>query len=321
VSGAPALPGEAEVLDAYSAAVVRAVEVLTPSVVSVDVAGRRGRRGGGSGSGFVLTPDGFVLTNSHVVHGAERIHVLLHGGERLEARPVGDDPDTDLALLRIPAGDLVPVERGDSTALRVGQLVVALGAPYGFACTVTAGVVSAVGRSLRAQSGRLMENIIQTDAALNPGNSGGPLADGAGRVVGINTAAILPGQGISFAIPMATAHLVAGRLIQDGRVRRSVLGIGGNSRPLPRPLVRFHNLPGDTGVQVATVERGSPADRGGVLVGDVIVGLGGSRVGGVDDLQRILAEIRPGSRVPLRLVRGTDLEDLEVVPQESREKP
>jgi S1-C subfamily serine protease len=323
VSSGPARESDG-LLDAYSRAVTGAVQALAPSVVSVEVVlpegGRRGPRRG-SGSGFVLTPDGFLLTNSHVVHRAREVRVRLFDGREVEARVLGDDPDTDLAILRIGTGGLAAVERGDSEALEVGELVIALGAPYGFACTVTAGVVSAVGRSLRARSGRLMENIIQTDAALNPGNSGGPLADSRGRVVGVNTAAILPGQGISFAIPMATASWVAARLIQEGRVRRSILGISGESQPLPRPLVRALGLSRETAVRVSSVTRESPAEAAGVRSGDAIVGLGPSPVGSVDELQRLLGEAPSGVRVALRLLRGAALTEVDVVPKEAGENP
>jgi S1-C subfamily serine protease len=319
----PRIHDEDALLDAYSRAVTHAVEALTPSVVSVDVlvpfrGGRRGDGRRGGGSGFVLTPDGFVLTNSHVVHRAGTIEVGFTHGGKVRATLVGDDPDTDLALLRVEAPDLVPVVRGDSESLRVGQVAIALGAPYGFACTVTAGVISALGRSLRAESGRLMENIIQTDAALNPGNSGGPLADSSGRVIGINTAAILPGQGICFAIPMGTAQFVAGRLIKEGRVRRSHIGVGGQNQVLARPLVHYLRLGGDgSGVRVVSVMPGSPADKAGVLMGDVIVGLGAAEVRSVDRLQRILTETPAAITVPLHLVRGKELVSLDVVPQES----
>ena len=306
---------EAEALDAYSRVVTTAVERVAPSVVSVEV-GSRGRRRGG-GSGFVLTPDGFVLTNSHVVHGADKIEVGLSSGAKTSASLVGDDPDTDLALLRILVPELVPIERGDSMALRVGQLVIALGAPYGFFCTVTAGVVSALGRSLRAQSGRLMENIIQTDAALNPGNSGGPLADSLGRVVGVNTAAILPGQGISFSIPMATAQYVASRLIKEGKVRRSLLGIVGRTEVLARPLARRLQRKDAGGVRVLSLAEGGPAERAGVIPGDLIVGLGTADVGSVDELQRILGDAPAGEKLSVSLVRGEDVRSLEVIPIEN----
>jgi S1-C subfamily serine protease len=311
---------EATLLDAYSQAVIGAALRAAPSVVAIRVRhAARGRRDsaaspGGAGSGFALTPDGFVLTSSHVVHGASEIQVTTREGQQLEARLVGDDPETDLAVVRASAAGLPAVTLGDSRRLRVGQLVIAVGNPYGFECTVTAGVVSALGRSLRAQSGRLIDNVIQTDAALNPGNSGGPLLDSAGSVVGVNTAAVLPGTGISFAIPAATAEFVAGRLIRDGRINRVRIGIGGQTTSLPRALVRHHGLARASGVRVLSVERGQPAERAGLLEGDVIVGFDASVVGDVDDLVRLLADAQPGRTVRLRVLRLTELRALEVVP-------
>jgi S1-C subfamily serine protease len=314
--------GEDEVMDAYSRAVIHAVDLVGPSVANIEVEQssqasrvREGRHGGGSG--FVLTPDGFVLTNSHVVHRARVIDVGLPSGGRFRAQLVGDDPETDLAVVRIEASGLPAAEFGDSSDLRVGQLVIAIGNPYGFECSVTAGVVSALGRSLRARSGRLMDNIIQTDAALNPGNSGGPLVSSKGHVVGVNTAAILPGQGISFAIPARTAQFVVGKLIKDGRVRRSVIGVGGQNVPVLRPLVRYHRLSTESGVSVLSVEPDSPADKAGLLLGDVIVGFSGSPVASVDDLQRLLSEGQIGVGTALQVLRGTDLRALEVVPRDS----
>jgi S1-C subfamily serine protease len=316
---AAALPAASDLalLDAYSRAVAGAVEAAAPSVVHVEVrfAGRR-RRGEGGGSGFVLTPDGFVLTNSHVASGAHEVKVTVADGSRWEARVVGDDPETDLAVLRIDAPGLVAVARGDSRALRVGQLVVALGSPYGFQASATAGVVSALGRSLRARSGRLIDNMIQTDAALNPGNSGGPLVDSRGAAVGVNTAAILPGQGISFAIPLRTAERVAAALIREGRVRRAFVGIGGQTVPVPRALARHHHLPDETGVKVLSVEKDAPADRAGVVRGDVIVALDGAPVADVDDLQRLLGEELIGRPVRLGVLRLTERRDLALVPRE-----
>jgi S1-C subfamily serine protease len=316
-------PEDGALLDAYSAAVIRAVERARPSVVNVEVrerarSARRPAEGGGSG--FVLTPDGFVLTNSHVVAGdrpAER-HVTLADGRRCAATLVGDDPETDLAVLRIDAHPVSAATLGDSRALRVGQLAVALGSPYGFQCTVTAGVVSALGRSLRARSGRLMDNIVQTDAALNPGNSGGPLVDSRGAVIGVNTAAILPAQGLCFAIPIHAAQQVAGALIQRGRVRRARLGVGGETAPVPRALARHHGLRHETGVRVLSVERDGPGDRAGVLIGDTIVALGPDPVAGIDDLQRLLTEARIGLRTPVTVLRLTEKLVLPVSADEAR---
>jgi S1-C subfamily serine protease len=318
LSAPPHPPGAEDLalLDAYSQAVVSAVAAAAPSVVHVSVrlAGRR-RRAEGGGSGVVLTPDGFLLTNSHVVSGAHEISVTLADGRRLAGRVVGDDPDTDLAVLRIDAPELLPIGRADSRALRVGQLVIALGSPYGFHATVTTGVVSAVGRSLRARSGRLIDNVIQTDAALNPGNSGGPLVDHRGAAVGVNTAAILPGQGISFAIPLQTAERVAAALIRDGRVRRARIGVAGQTVTLSRMIVRRHGLAAPTGVKVLSVEHDEPADAAGVLTDDVIVGLGGEKVADVDDLQRLLGEGAVGSSLDLDLLRSEERLHRIVVPR------
>jgi S1-C subfamily serine protease len=316
VSAAPSPVEQRRLLDAYSEAVVRAVERAAPSVVHVAVRSA-GRGGEGGGSGFVLAPDGFVMTNSHVVHGASERWVTLADGSRSPARLVGDDPESDLAVLRVEATGLEPIARGDSRALRVGQLVLALGSPYGFQATVTAGIVSALGRSLRARSGRLIDNVIQTDAALNPGSSGGPLVDSGGAAVGVNTAAVLPGQGVCFAIPLHAAERVAAALIHDGRVRRARIGVGGQTVPVPRGLARLHDLPGGTGVKVLSVEKGEAADEAGVLSGDVIVGLDGASVADVDDLQRLLGEAAIGRPVRLTLLRLTEKRELVVVPRET----
>ena len=314
---------EAEALDAYSSAVTRVAEEISPSVVKVDVekAARKSRsrrrgRDSGSGSGFVFTPDGFVLTNSHVVAGAEHIEVTLTDGRSLAADLVGDDPDTDLAVVRIGAPGLVPATLGSSRTLKVGQLVVAIGNPFGFQCTITAGVVSALGRSLRSQSGRLIENIIQTDAALNPGNSGGPLVSSAGRVIGLNTATIMGAQGLCFAIPSSTITHVAGVLIRDGRLRRSYIGVRGQDVPVLRRLTRAHEIPNERGVLIVSVEQPSPAHTAGLREGDILVTLDTAPIEGIDDLLRLLNEDRIGVKSELKLLRGTNTKTLSILPAE-----
>ena len=332
---------DAALFDAYSRAVMGASEAVSPAVAHIVVTGAKdqaatdresteivprdrpgGRRRsdsprpspGGSGSGFVFTPDGFVLTNSHVVHGAGKIDVALSDGRKLAAELIGDDPETDLAVVRIDAPGLIPATLGDSASLRVGQLVVAIGNPYGFAYTVTAGVVSALGRSFRSDSGRLIDNIIQTDAALNPGNSGGPLADGRGRVVGVNTAVILPAQGLCFAIPSNTAAFVASQLMRFGQVKRSVIGLGGQDVPLQRRVVRFFDLPVETGVLVVAIEPTGPAARAGLAEGDVILAFDNHAVARIDDLHRLLTESRVGIECPITILRGTERLTLRIEP-------
>jgi len=312
---APSNPADEVLLDSYSRAVIRAAEQVSPAVVNVEV--RQRGPGGGSGSGFLFTPDGLLLTNSHVVHRATQITVSLTDGRRMHADLVGEDPDTDLAVLRIDAPGLAPVRLGDSRALRVGQVVIAIGNPYGFQYSVTAGVVSALGRSLRARSGRLIDDIIQTDAALNPGNSGGPLVTARGEVVGVNTAVILPAQGLCFAIPINTAKLVAGRLIKEGKIRRGYVGVGGQNVPILRRLVRAHHLPVETGILVVSVEDASPAQRAGVTEGDVIVRYGEHTVATIDDLHRLLIDEAVGVPSTLTILRAVDLLTLDVVPAES----
>jgi S1-C subfamily serine protease len=316
-------PDDDPLLDAYSLAVSRAAERVSPSVVKIDVSGARrsdGRRrgGGGSGSGVVFTPDGLVLTNSHVVHEAQEIRITLIDGRTAGATLIGDDPATDLAVIRIEAAatELVAAALGSSAGLRPGQLVIAIGNPYGFQYTVTAGVVSAVGRTLRSASGRLIENVIQTDAALNPGNSGGPLLDSRGLVVGVNSAVILPAQGICFAIPVDTAKWVAARLIRDGRIRRSWLGIAGQTVRLSRGSPRAGELPPAGGVLVMRVEPSSPAAGAGLNEGDVIVGLDEQPVTSVDDLHRALTDDRIGVAARLTLLRGGERRVAEVTPAE-----
>ncbi|MHB8896201.1 MAG: S1C family serine protease, partial [Candidatus Geothermincolia bacterium] len=268
------------------------------------------------GSGFVFTNDGFILTNSHVVQNAQTLEVTLPDGSSHKADVVGDDPDTDTAVIRITAPELNPVKLGDSGRLRVGQLVIAVGNPYGFQCSVTAGVVSALGRSLRSQSGHLIDDVIQTDAALNPGNSGGPLVDSRGEVIGVNTAIILPAQGICFAIAVNTAKWVAGRIMMYGMVKRSYLGLMGQNTPLHRRVVRFHGLPVESGFLVTTVEKRSPAAKAGILVGDVIVGYGDRPVKGLDDLHVMLTEEVIGVECTVTVIRRIEKLELPVVPAE-----
>jgi len=315
-------------LDAYSEAVTTAVERVSPSVVAIEVkkpagesSGRQpGReRGGeraGAGSGFIVTPDGFALTNSHVVHGATELKVMLTDGRRLAARLIGDDPDTDLAVVRIDARDLTSVELGDSDALRPGQVAIAVGCPLGFQFTVTTGVISALGRSLRAQNGRMMDAIIQTDAALNPGNSGGPLVNTRGEVVGVNTATILSAQGLAFAVPVNTARDVAAHLINHGRIRRSFVGFGGQTVPLVRQVVRYHQLLQESGVLVIAVEPGSPAQAAGLAEGDIIIRAGDHAATSIEAIQRVLTQETIGVSMTLVVLRGTELVTLTAVPTE-----
>ncbi|MDX1932520.1 MAG: trypsin-like peptidase domain-containing protein [Capsulimonadales bacterium] len=299
-----------ELFDAYSRTVVHVAETVSPSVVYIEV------KGAGSGSGFILAPDGYILTNSHVVHNAREIAVTLHDGRTIKAELIGEDPSTDLAVLRIDAPNLTPARLADSQMVRVGQLAIAIGNPYGFQTSVTTGVVSALGRSLRSYSGRNIDNVLQTDAALNPGNSGGPLVDSRGEVIGVNTAVILPAQGLCFAIAINTAKWVASRLIREGRVRRSQIGIQGQNVVLPRRLSQLHNL-GETGVRVAGIEPNSPAFRSSLKEGDVIIAFDGQPVLGIDDLHRLLTEDRVGTRIPLTVLRKGEKEIVHLVPGEA----
>ena len=318
VSPAPAAPpADDALLDAYSNAVVRAAEEVGPSVVNIEVRKRDGQRQG-SGSGFVITPDGFVLTNSHVVHGADRVEVTLQDGRRPDAHVVGDDPDTDLAVVRVFAPQLRPVRLGESRNIRVGQVAIAIGNPYGFQCTVTAGVVSALGRSFRASTGRLIDDILQTDAALNPGNSGGPLVNSRGEVIGVNTAVILPAQGICFAIGIDTAKYVAGWLIKDGKIRRSYIGVGGQNVPLHRRLVRHYQLPISSGVLVISVSAGGPAELAGLREGDVMIDFNGHPLPSIDALHKLLTGDQIGVESRLTVLRGTEKLTLPLRPAESR---
>ena len=308
-----------ELLDAYSRAVVGAADRVSPSVVNIEV-WHRGQQGDREmqlgGSGFIFAPDGFILTNSHVVQGVSRIEVSLLDGRRFRAERVGDDPGTDLAVIRIPASSLVAAPLGDSQRVRVGQLVVAIGNPYGFQYTVTSGVVSALGRSLRSLSGRLIDNVIQTDAALNPGNSGGPLVTSRGEVIGVNTAVISAAQGICFAIGSNTARFVVSSLLKYGRVRRSYIGVGGQSITIPRRAVRFHGLSAATGVLIESVEPDSPAMRAGLRKGDIIAGFGGTDVPDIDALHKLLTEETVGTTFPLVVLRSAEKLYVNIIPDE-----
>ena len=318
-------PDDSELLDAYSRTVVSAVARVASAVVNIDVKQRVSARRGdrelsGNGSGFVITPDGFILTNSHVVHDASAITVNLPDGREYSAQLTGDDPDTDLAVVRIDAPQLQHVRLADSENLRVGQLVIAIGNPLGFEASVTAGVVSALGRSMHAQSGRLIDNIIQTDAALNPGNSGGPLVNSAGEVVGVNTAMIRPAQGICFAIGSNTAKFVAGWLIKDGKIRRSYIGVAGQNVPIHRRVVRFYGLRLETGVLVVSVEKNSPAERVGLRQGDLIVAFDGQPIGSVHHLHKMLVGEQINVTATLTIIRHTEKLDVPILPAESRTK-
>jgi len=315
--------GDKELLDAYSRAVVGASESVSPSVVNIEVS-HRGARGSeviqSGGSGFILAPDGFILTNSHVVNGAERLDVGLLDGRRFRAQKVGEDPGTDLAVIRIDAPGLSAARLGDSQKISVGQLVIAIGNPYGFQCTVTAGVVSALGRSLRSVSGRLIDSVIQTDAALNPGNSGGPLVTSRGDVIGVNTAMIAVAQGICFAIGINTAKFVVSSLMKHGRVRRSFIGVGGQNIRLQRRVVRFHGLSVETGVMIESIEEDSPAMRAALRKGDIIVGFAGTSVPGIDELHRLLTEEKVGVTQPMLVLRGAEKMYINIIPDEVRTK-
>jgi S1-C subfamily serine protease len=315
----PPLPEEddLELLDAYSRAVIGVAERLAPSVVSVRITAQNGQGaiGQGAGSGFVIAPDGFVVTNHHVVEKASSVTVVFTDGRELSARVVGSDPATDLALLRVPEGGLVPVEIGRSETLRVGQLVIAIGNPLGFQSTVSTGVVSALGRSLRGQSGRLIENVIQTDVALNPGNSGGPLVDSRGRVVGVNTAMIRMAQGLCFAIPSATMTWVVGELMTSGRVHRAVLGIVAQTRPVNRRVQREFHLAEASAVEVLSLTANGPAQKAGIRERDVIVSMDGRGISSIDDLQRMLARAGAGRALSVTVIRhGGHRHQIDVVP-------
>lgn len=304
--------GDGELLDAYSRAVTQAVDRVSPAVVKIDVRDGRGR--GGSGSGFVFTPDGLVLTNSHVVHTAGRITLTFLDGATADATRIGDDPDTDIAVLRTGHRLTPAVVLGNSKDLKVGQLAIAVGNPFGFQFTVTAGVVSALGRSMRSSSGRMMEEIIQTDAALNPGNSGGPLVDSQGCVIGVNTATIMGAQGLCFAVGIDTAKYIASQILQHGRVHRSWIGIAAQNVPMPRRLVYEYKLPASSGVMATSIDPEGPAGKAGLRDGDIIVSFAGETVSGIDELHRLLSADRTGQRLPLLALRGVQLVDVTVIP-------
>ena len=315
-------PSDEELLDSYSTTVTRAVEKVADAVVNIRVhkpsrENQRGQEAGGSGSGFVIAPDGFILTNSHVVHGADKMEVTLADGQVFTANLIGEDPEADLAVIRINSPQqLSHAHLADSKTIRVGQIAIAIGSPFGFQQTVTAGVVSALGRSMRSQSGRLIDNVVQTDAALNPGNSGGPLVNSRGEVIGVNTAIILPAQGICFAIASNTAEFVAAWLIKEGRIRRSWIGVIGQNVPIHRRVVRFHRLAAEFGVLVAGTEPNSPAKRAGLLEGDVIVAFAGEPISGIDGLHRHLIAKVIGVPSVLTIIRHTEKLDVVVTPEE-----
>jgi len=308
-------PADGALVDAYSHAVSGAVAAANPAVVHIEVGA--GGAPGGSGSGFFISPDGYLLTNSHVVSGARDVRVFLGDGRRLSADLVGDDPDTDLAVLRVSAVDLAHLALADSGAVRPGQIAIAIGSPMGFQQTVTAGIVSGLGRSLRAASGRLIDNVIQTDAALNPGNSGGPLVNTRAEVIGVNTAIIRPAQGICFAIASNTARWVAAWLIKEGRIRRSFIGVAGQTVPLLRKLVHHHRLAQDTGVLVAGLEPDSPASRAGLLEGDILLALDGAPTPAVDALHKLLTSDRIGERAIVTFLRGVEIRRHAIIPLET----
>jgi S1-C subfamily serine protease len=312
-SGTASAPDDGRLLDAYSAAVVAAAETVGPTVAHLEVE-LKGRRG--TGSGFAFTPDGLLLTNSHVVHGARRIRATFADGLSRDADLVGEDPDSDIAVIRIGGNVLPAVALGSSRGVRVGQLAIAIGNPYGFQHTVTAGVVSALGRSLRAQTGRLIDDVLQTDAALNPGNSGGPLVDSRGEVIGVNTAIIPGAQGICFATAIDTVKWVVLQLLKDGRVRRGYLGLAGANLPLARRLARHFELDNARAVRVESVEKGGPASRAGVEAGDLIVRFAAQPVNGIDDLHRLLTGERIGAPSAMSVLRGAQKLELPVTPSE-----
>jgi S1-C subfamily serine protease len=320
----PESSSDSDLLDAYSGAVIGALERVAPAVTFIEVAHGRAQAKAASrrplhssGSGFLFTPDGYLLTNSHVVHGAERISVRLNDDNRFDADLVGDDPDSDLAVLRIGSPGALPYgEFGDSAALRVGQVAIAIGNPLGYSKTVTTGVISALGRTLRATSGRLMHDVIQTDAALNPGNSGGPLVDSKGRVIGVNTAMIPQAQSICFATGINTAKWVIGQLFSHGRVRRAYIGVSGATVPVATRIVRHFALRSSTAVHVLELVPGSPAAKAGVAVGDRMVAINGVPIDGIDSLQRLLDSDWIDRDAELELLRLSTLLKVTIRPVE-----
>jgi S1-C subfamily serine protease len=309
------------IFDAYSLTVTKAVEAVSPAVVNINIftAGKdKQNQRRGSGSGFIFTPDGFILTNSHVVNKAKQIEVVLSDGRKFNADLIGNDPDTDLAVIRIDSTGITPASLGDSSKIKIGQLVVAIGNPYGFQASVTAGVVSALGRSLRANTGRLIDNVIQTDAALNPGNSGGPLVNSKGEVIGVNTAAILPAQNICFATAINTAKFIAAKLIKDGKIKRSYIGIAGQDAPIHRRIVYHYSLPSDKSIMVISIEKNSPAEKARVQTGDRIISFNSTPVTGIDDLHKMLTETQVGVKTDIKVLRGTEILDLQIIPQERK---
>jgi S1-C subfamily serine protease len=321
LAGSNAAPSNAELLDTYSRTVVDVVQKVSPAVVNLSVQRAAALipipEQAGTASGFIFTPDGFILTNSHVVHNAAEIKATLADGRSFPARPVGEDPDTDLAVVKIDAADLPAAKLGDSQQLRVGQLVIAMGNPFNFQFTVTTGVVSALGRSLRSSTGRLIYNVIQTDAALNPGSSGGPLVDSRGEVIGVNTAIIFPAQGICFAIPSCAVSYVAGLLMREGRVRHAFLGIAAQNVVLHPLVIRHFGLASDRGVMIVAVEAGSPADRGGMRPGDILVEMGGTQVQDIDQMHILLDEETIGRRMTAVILRETERREVEIVPSDT----
>lgn len=307
---------DAELLDTYSKTIVSSLERVSPAVVYIEVTKDRGggRQETGGGSGFIFTPDGYIFTNSHVVHGAREIKVSLSDGRTVTGRLVGEDEDTDLAVVQIWAPHIEPVKLGDSQTLTPGQIVIAIGNPFGFQSTVTAGIVSALGRSMRAQSGRLIDNVIQTDAALNPGNSGGPLVNSLGEVIGVNTAVILPAQGICLAVPINTAKSVAFALMRDGFVRRGWLGVAAQTISLRTRLARFHQISNSGAVLLIGIESESPAKRAGLRDGDALVGINGQAINSVDDLHRLMLTIQTDKESALAVIRHSELISVPITP-------